>query len=406
MFSFIKIAWRNLWRNKRRTSITSASIFFGIFLSVFMTSLQTGSFEKMVDNMVRLNSGYLQIQQKEYKDKLGVNYSFELTDSIKNAIAESPLITQKTERIQTFALAASDSSSFGAIIFGIIPETENAISNISKWVSSGNFITSGSQDIMVGKMLAENLKIGVNDTLVLLGQGYHGVSAVGKYRVAALLDFPIDEISKTLIYIDLPNCQDLYSLQNRITNEVLMVTGPENVERAKKILAPQISGDVKLYSWDELQPELVNLIEGKLASGKFIKSLLFIIIGFGVWSTIIMLMAERKREFGVMMALGMKKLKLAILLILESVFIAILGVVSGIVLSFPLVFYFYVNPIRLSGEIATTYSKMGFEPVLDFGINPEVFLGSALIISIIFILIIFYQIWYLYRLKTTTALKA
>ena len=406
MFSYIKIAWRNLWRNKRRTLITSASVFFGIFFAVFMTSLQTGSFENMVDNMVRLNSGYLQIQQKEFKDKLGVNYSFVLTDSIKNAIADCPFITQKTERVETFALAASDSSSFGAIIFGIVPETENAISNISKWVSSGEFIQTGSQDIMLGKILAENLKIGVNDTLVLLGQGYHGVTAVGKYRVAAMLDFPIDEISKTMIYMDLPNCQDLFSLQSRITNEVLMVASPEDVGKAKKSLLPEISGDVKLYTWDELQPELVNLIEGKLAGGKFIKTLLFIIIGFGVWSTIIMLMAERRREFGVMTALGMKKLKLAVLLVIESFFIAVLGILAGIAFSLPLVFYFYINPIRLVGEIAKTFSKMGFEPVLDFSIKPGVFLGPSLTISIIFTIIILYEIWYLYKLKTTTALKA
>ena len=293
-----------------------------------------------------------------------------------------------------------------AVIFGVIPETENAISNISKWVSSGEFIQNGSQDIMLGKILAENLKIGVNDTLVLLGQGYHGVTAVGKYRVAALLDFPIDQLSKTLIYIDLANCQNLFSLENRITNEVLMVASPEDVGKAKKSLSPKIMGEVKLYTWDELQPELVNFIEGKLAGGKFIKTLLFIIIGFGVWSTIIMLMAERRREFGVMIALGTKKIRLAILLFIESFFIAVLGILSGIAFSFPLVFYFYINPIRLVGEVATTFSKMGFEPVLDFGIKPEVFLGPSLTISIIFILIVLYEIWYLYKLKTTTALKA
>jgi ABC-type lipoprotein release transport system permease subunit len=259
---------------------------------------------------------------------------------------------------------------------------------------------------MMGRILAENLEVKVGDTLVLLGQGYHGVTAVGKYRIGALLNFPIDDLSKSMIYMDLANCQDLFSLQNRITNEVLMVNNPEEVGMAKKNLESKIKGDLKLYSWDELQPELVSLIDGKLASGKFIKTLLFIIIGFGVWSTIIMLMAERKREFGVMMALGMKKLKLAALLVIESFFIALLGILSGILLTFPLVFYFYINPIRLSGEIAKTYSKLGFEPVLDFGIKPEVFLGPSTTIFIIFIFIIFYEIWFLFKLKTTSALKA
>jgi ABC-type antimicrobial peptide transport system permease subunit len=95
---------------------------------------------------------------------------------------------------------------------------------------------------------------------------------------------------------------------------------------------------------------LVSLIEGKTSSGKMIKGLLFMVIGFGVWATIIMLMHERKRELGVMIAIGFQKIRIVAMIIIEAFFIGIIGIISGIAGSFPLVWYLYKNPIYVSGK--------------------------------------------------------
>ena len=406
MNDYLKIAWRSLWRNSRRTLITAASIFFGVFFAVFMSSLQQGSLENMVNNMVRFYSGYIQIQESDFKEMRSVNNSFTPGDNLEQSINSSDLITQSTQRIETFALAGSETNSFPAMIFGVIPEKEEAISGIAKWIGDGKFISSGSKDILIGKVLAENLEIHVNDSLVLIGQGYHGISAAGIYRVAGLLDFPLPDLSKQVIYMDINNCREFLDLSDRVTSYVLMVDIPDDVKPAIKELKPNLEENLKIYSWDELQPELVNLIEGKMASGVVVKGLLFMIIGFGVLATIIMLMHERQRELGVMISIGFQKTKIMIMIIVESFFIGVIGVISGIAGSFPLVWYLFKNPIHVTGEMAETYKSMGFEPILKFSAEPQIFISPAITVFIIFALISFYQIYFVAKLNIVNALRA
>jgi len=401
-----KIAWRNLWRNSRRTLITVASVFFGMFFAVFMSSLQQGSLENMVDNMVRFYSGYIQIQEAEFKDLRSVNNSFTSGEELEKLITGNKYITQSTKRIETFALAGSEKNSYPAMIFGVIPEKEQAISGISKWMGEGEYIATGSKDILMGKVLAENLDVNISDSVVLIGQGYHGISAAGIYRVVGLLDFPLPDLSRQVIYMDLNNLQQFLNLTDQITSQVLMVEIPDDVKPAVKSLEGKLGSDLKLYPWDELQPELVNLIEGKTASGGVVTSLLFMIIGFGVLATIIMLMHERKRELGVMIAVGFQKTRVIVMIIIEAFFIGLIGVITGLAGSIPLVWYFYNNPIVITGERAEMYTSMGFEPILKFSAEPHIFISPAITVFIMFAIISLYQIYYIAKLKTVNALRA
>jgi ABC-type lipoprotein release transport system permease subunit len=404
--NYFKLAWRNLWRNKRRTLITVASIFFGVYFAVFTSSLQKGSFENMVENMVRFYSGYIQIQNKKFKENPSVNNSFNDNEYLRRLIEKNKLITQYTQRIESFVLASTGEKSYGAIVFGIIPEMENNISQLSKWVCEGNYLKTGSNGVLVGKELAANLEININDTIVLLGQGYHGATAAGMYPVTGLLDFPLAEMSKQIIYMEMETCRNLYSLNGRSTSIVIMVESAEDVQATIDQIKPDILSKLKIYSWNEIQEELDNLIEGKLASGKIIKGILFMVIGFGIWGTIIMLMAERKRELGIMIALGVKKLKMVWIIAIESFFIGLLGILIGFVGSLPLVIYLYNNPIRVGGQIKQTYEQMGFEPIIKFSVHPDIFIDPAITVFILFAIITLYPVWYVFKLKTADALRA
>lgn len=406
MFKYIKIAWRNLWRNTRRTLITAASVFFGVFFAIFMTSVQKGSFENMIGNMARFYSGYIQIQQTDFKENPGVNNSFEMQEQLDKIINSNKNITASANRIQTFALASNETKSFPAMVFGVNPEDENSISQLSKHIEEGEYLKSGSKDLMIGKVLANNLNLFIGDSLILLGQGYHGVTAVGIYKVAATLDFPLPSLNKQIIYMDLANCQVFVSLQDKITSKIIMVENTEDVNKVMSDLDLGAGGDLVIYSWKDLMPELLNLIEGKEASSAMVKSLLFMIIGFGVWATIMMMMNERKRELGVMIAIGFQKSKLLFMMLTESFLIGIIGIISGLAVSYPIMWYMFKNPIILSGEMAETYETMGFEPKISFSANPEIFFNPAVTIMIIFMLVSLYQIYFVAKLKIVDSLKA
>lgn len=406
MKTYFKLAWRNLWRNKRRTGITVASIFFGVFFTIFMSSVQKGSLENMIENLVRFYSGYVQIQDSSFMDNKSVNNALDFTMELEKHLNGTEDISIFTQRIESFALASSGEYSRGTGVFGIIPDNENQISQLAKWVDKGEYLTEEDQGAMIGKTLAENLELSLHDTLVLLGQGYHGTTAAGKYRINAILDFPILEMNNAIVYLELDNCRELFSVPGKSTSVVIMTENPKKVDMIASSLSGKIDEHLKVYTWDVLLEEMQSLVEGKMASGKIIKGILFMVIGFGIWGTIIMLMAEREREFGIMIALGVKKTRLAVILLIETILIGILGLLVGFVVTFPMIYYFFKNPIKVTGDVAETYATMGFEPLIKFSLQSEIFISPAITIFVLFSLIFLYPLWHLKRLKTADALRA
>jgi len=106
----LKIAWRNLWRNKRRTLITVASIFFGVLLSTFMTSMQEGTYSKMIDNVVGFYSGYIQIQNPGYWDNKTIDYTFTPGDTLNRILSGDPDITSFVARLESFSLMSFETT--------------------------------------------------------------------------------------------------------------------------------------------------------------------------------------------------------------------------------------------------------------------------------------------------------
>ncbi len=400
------IAWRNLWRNKRRTLITVASILFGVIFAAVMSSMQEGSYSKMIDNVVKFYSGYLQIQQENYWENKTINNTFELTDTLLQKVHRVKEITGIAPRLESFALASSEELTKGAAIIGIDPEQENKITNPEKWIIRGKYIHSGDPGILMGKDLASYLHLRVGDTLVLLGMGYHGVSAAGKYPVTGIFKYPLPQFNREFIYMDLPLAQDLYSAPGRITSLVLMVKDHYYMPRAKKALKAFIRSPYRVMSWDEMQPELVQMIASDRTGGKIMKAILYIIIGFGILGTVIMMFSERKRELGVMVSIGMQKTLLSGILFMETIYIGLLGVAAGILASIPINVWFFHHPIRVTGEAAKTFIQMGLEPVYAFSLMPSVFYNQAITVFILIIFIAIYPVVKTFRMNVSNALRA
>lgn len=400
----IIMAWRNLWRKPWRTVITSGSIFFGVLLSTFMTSMQYGSYETMISNVVKFYSGYMQIFTVEYHENKTINNTFVLNDSIKEIIESEKGITYYTPRLEYFSLASSEEITKGSMVIGVDPDGENQVTGLKKWVRDGSYLNNDENGVLVATDLAKYLKVRVGDTIVLYGQGFHGVMAAGVYPVKGILEFPSPELNKQFIYMTLTASQELFSAPDRLSSIVIMVEDNYHMPRILKHLKKEIRSPFMVMSWKELQPELVQMIDGDKAGGLFMKSLLYIIITFGILGTILMMVSERKRELGVMIAIGMQRAKLGTILFFETIFIGIIGAVAGILVSIPITYWYYLNPIPLVGDAAKTMMEMGIEPFMYFSIQPDIYYVQALIVFIITLLISIYPMIKSFTLKLTTAL--
>lgn len=401
-----KIAWRNLWRNKRRTLITAASIFFGVLFSAYMSSMQEGSYENMVRSIVQFYSGHLQVHHPDYWDDKTINNTFEYTQTLKDELAATAEIEVATPRLESFALASSTEITKGVMVLGIQPKTEQQVTKLADKIIRGEYLQPGDSGVIMGSAMARYLKLDVGDTLVLISQGYHGVAAAGKYRIKGIIKHPSPEFDRMLVCMDLPLCQEFFAATNLLTSVVMLSSQPDQLSNTRDGLLERINGEYSAMTWDEMNPIMLQQIESDRISAAIMKGILYMVIGFGILGTVIMMVMERKRELGVMVALGMQRTRLASVLAIESIFIGLIGVVFGVLASIPLNYFFYINPIPLSGQAAEFMLQYGFEPVMFFSMTPSVFYHQALTVFILTLIISIYPVAQVFRLKIQKAMRA
>lgn len=399
---YFKMAWRNLWRNKRRTAITLGSIFFAVILATLMMSIKEGTYDNMIKTSAGDFNGYVQIHQEGYWEEKSLDYSFEWNDSIQTALNSIEAIKSALPRIESFALAATDSLTRPSLVYGIDPELENEHHQLGDRIIEGEFLSANENAIIIGKGLADYMKLGINDTIILLGQGYHGISAAGKYPVKGIVKFGSPELSKQVVFLPINQASYLFGTEGLINNLALKIDQPRGLKKIQKELTANLGENYEVMAWMDLFPELVNMIETDRVEGYVFMFILYMVISFGIFGTVLMMLAERSHEFGVLIAIGMKRLKLGFIVFLEIFIISISGAILGILGAMPICYYFIVFPIEYGEEVAQMAEEYGMEAVLKASMDPSIFLQQAVVIALIGIAIGIYPI---FKIARTNALK-
>jgi ABC-type lipoprotein release transport system permease subunit len=399
---FLKLAWRNLWRNKRRTLISISSVAFAVLFSAVISSFQKGTWDHMVDNIIRYYLGYAQVHHKGYWDDQSLENTFEATKVPLELAGQFEV----TPRLESFALASTGTVTRGVLVAGIDPATEDRMTGLSRRLISGNYIEANDEGALLAEGLAKLLNLKIGDTLVLVSQGYQGSNAAGMFPVKGIVKFGAPDLNKQLLFLSLPQAQYFYGTGERLTSLAVNLKSrdmlPQTV-RSMRHLLPEEQFEIKDYK--ELMPELMEAQELDTASAMLILWVLYALIAFGLFGTILMMTRERSYEFGVLTAIGTKRSTLSGMLFSESMFIGLLGAILGIGLSIPICWWLYTNPIQLTGQMASAYEAYGMEPVVKGAFEFGIFVKQAIIIFIISALLSLYSLWYVLRLNPIKAMR-
>ncbi|WP_299787545.1 ABC transporter permease [uncultured Shewanella sp.] len=410
----VKLAWRNLWRQKRRTVLTAMALALALVLSLFMRSMQEGSYANNIENSAKFSTGLIQLQHVDFEESQSIEDLLPATGEFIAAARGLDDVERLLPRLESFALAAAGDKSKGVMVLGVMPELEDEYSNISDKVVEGEFIGSDDKSVLIGRGLADYLSLAVGDELVLYGQGYRGQTAAGLYKIKGVVHFPLPQLDNLLIYMPLELAQTLFSTGEQVSAWVIDTRELTRLEQTKADLERVYSSygssnrgnsEVKVRDWEDLAPEMAQQIAMDKAGGIFMMYLLYGVVGFGLFATILMMTLERYREFGVMMATGLVRAKLLGLVVLESGFISLLGVTLGLAIGTPLVLWFYYNPIELTGETAQMMLELGWEPILPMQLSPWLFIDQIVIVLGLMMLCLLYPLWRIFRLNLVTALK-
>jgi len=398
---YLKLAWRNIWRNRKRTWITASSIGFAVFFACVMQSMQLGTYELMIDNTVRFYTGHLGIHQEGYWEEKILDNSFEGGNQVP---VTNENITVMVPRLTSFALSSFGDRTRGVMVNGIDPERESVLTALDKKIVKGRYLTDRGSLIAEG--LASYLKLQVGDTLVMISQGYHGVNAAGKFPVVGIVKFPVPELNQQSVYLTLDEARSFYGAEGLLTSYSILLDDPSVTRQVQKEVEKQLAGTgLRVMDWKTMMPELVQSIELDYYGGLIMIYILYAVIAFGIFGTFIMMTKERTYEFGILVSIGMKKRKIQAMVAIEVFLLSLFGVLLGVVASFPLNLYFYLNPIRLTGNLAEAYEKFGFEPVMPFSMDPVIYYDQGLVILFIALVLGVYPMLSIMRLNSVKALK-
>jgi putative ABC transport system permease protein len=400
-----KLAWKNMWRNRHRTIVTISAIFFAVILSIIASSLKDGIFNNLVKNVVSFYTGYIQVHKQGYWDEQILDNSFEKTDSLKQKLLNNKNIKAVTSRLESFALASSEDITKGCLVIGIEPENEHQITLLKNKLIHGDYLTDSVNAVLLAQGLSERLKLTVGDTVVLIGQGYHGSTAAGKYIVRGIVKFGSPDLNDKALFMPLITAQDFYSAYGMITSQVLSLTETKKLESAALSIRSALGQDYEVMTWEEMIPDVRQHIETDSNNMKYVQGILYLLICFGIFGTLLMMMVERKFEMGMLVAIGMKKSKLIFLLLAESVFTVIAGCVAGMIASIPLVFYLKKYPLRMGGETAKAYERFGFEAIFPASADSSIFIYQGSVVLIIGLLLSLYPVYKVIRLNPVSAMK-
>jgi ABC-type lipoprotein release transport system permease subunit len=285
-------------------------------------------------------------------------------------------------------------------------EIEDSLIGISKNLIKGEMIGNDDYGVIIGSGLAAYLKISINDTLILYGSGYHGTTAANLYPIKGIVKFPLPQMNNSVVYLPITQAQQLFRAYDLYTSVSLSLNNiDDSKEFQDKFNSKFETPDLKAYHWRELNTILVQQIESDNFFGKIMIYIIYLLVGFGIFGTLLMMAMERRKENGVMNALGLKKSRLIVISFFETIWISLLGVVCGLLISSPLMAYFYLNPIEITGESAKMYEDMNIEPILEFSIKPGYLIDQALIVTVISLIMSIIPMYTIYKLNIPKSLK-
>jgi putative ABC transport system permease protein len=400
-----RIAWLNLWRNRGRTLISMAAVFFAVILSIILTSIQDGAFDHLINNLVGYYSGYVQVHKAGFWEEQTLENSFHASVSLEDSIKNVKTVSAIAPRLESFSLAASGDITKGVMVVGIDPQRENNATSLTDKLIAGQFLNATGNEVLLCEGLANRLKLELNDTLLLIGQGYHGATAAGKYWIKGIIHFGSPDLNDQMLFMPLLAAQELYSAENRVTSYVLILEETNNLEETAEQVRNMLHENYEVMTWKEIMPDIKQHMDADKSNSKIFLMILYLLVGMGIFGTMLMMMVERGYELGMLMAIGMRKSKMIFLLVVESVLTVMGGCLIGILVSIPLVYYLKVNPIRFTGEIGSAWERFGFEAVLPASTEAIHFISQGLIVLCIGLVLSIYPVWKVVKLDPVSAMK-
>jgi ABC-type lipoprotein release transport system permease subunit len=360
------LAWRNLWRRPQRTLLSLLSIAIVAAILVFMLSFQLGVYATMKENTLRIFDGFAQLQPTGYADDPSLERTIAQPQSVAREAASIDGVTTAAPRINGFAILANGERSYGAAVVGVDAARETEISSIAYTISQGRYLRPSDRDAAVlGDTLAHNLGVSVGKPVTLLGAARDGSVAADVLKVAGIYHSGIPELDRSILEMPLQRAQQTFGMEGRASTIALGGRSLGAVNGALPTLgAVARDHGLALLDWGDLEPSMRDAIALKYATSLLFYLTLVTVVAFIILNTLLMSVLERTREFGMLLALGMRPDSIGRMVWLELLALALFGCAIGLAIGAGVTLWF--------GQAGIAFGGMG-KLLAQFGLPPRLY---------------------------------
>ena len=359
-----QIAWRNIWRNKSRSLVVISSIIIGVWAGIFILSFAWGLYKNNIDESVYRQLSHIQIHHPNFSEDNDSKFAISNTDEIVKKLQSDNRIASVSYRVITTGMNTSPTTASGVKIYGINPSSEVTQIRLNEYVREGAYFDSGKEnEILIGEKLAKKLKVKLKSKVVLTFTNTESEIISGAFRIGGIYrskNISLDEVN---VYVQQKYLQELLELKPTESNEIAILVNNEKQLDTIKNFSIGVVPQGKIEDWKALSPELNIIIESFNLYTYIISGIILLALTFGIINTMLMSVLERIRELGMLMAIGLNKRKIFIMIMLETFYLTLIGTPIGLLIGWLTVTTLGKTGINLS-MFSEGLASYGFSSVI------------------------------------------
>lgn len=376
-----KIAGRNIWRSKKRSLITVTAVCFGIWAAIFITAFYNAVIEQRINTAISSELSHMQLHHPEFRKDFEIKYHLSNGRKIVRSIRQDSLIKAVSGRIIIKGMVSSATGSSGVTINGVIPNEENLLTHLSDKIIEGEYFhNKKSNEIILSERLGKKLKLKLNKKTILTFQDKEGNLASAAFRIKGIYKTVNSPYDDSNVFVKITDVDSLGGIPNEINEIAVLLKSSESLEQSQQNLK-QLFPKTEILNWKELAPELGYTVSVGDKSMIIFMGIIMLALGFGIVNTMMMAVLERTREIGMLMALGMNKIKIFIMILLETFFLILVGCPVGIVFALVTVGITQRTGIDFS-EYSEAYSSFGYSSIFYPSLSAKQFVTMIILVII------------------------
>lgn len=366
----LRIAWRNIWRNPARSLVILLSVAIGLWAGIFIVAFYEGVIQQRIRSAIDNELSHIQIHHPAFRDEQDLRFDLPSTDSLISLLKQLPAVSQWSQRIVATGMVSTSAGSSGARINGVDPSVESAMTGLSAKVRDGQwFSAEGRNEVLIGEALAQKLRLTTGKKLVITLTDRTGEISSGAFRIRGIFRTASQPFDETNLYIRRADADRLGAMDGRVV-EVAVRLHRDAETDAMAGMIHQRFPELEVKTWRELSPEMELLV---ITTGQTIyifMGIIMLALAFGIINTMLMAILERTREIGMLLALGMARMRIFRMILMETFLLVLAGAPAGMIPAMLTVMYTRKNGIDLS-TFSEVLSSFGWDtrvyPFLEAG---------------------------------------